>query len=125
MAGSGADQTNQLGGYAVRYVLVRDGAPREMGRVLDATPGLTRLSQEDGSALWRVDGEVSRVSVVASAAQDGTRAGEAAAPVAVPAGPVEAHTEVPGGTRRPGAADRRRGRRGLAGHPRRHAARAR
>ncbi|WP_407552586.1 glycosyltransferase [Streptomyces sp. Pv4-95] len=98
VAGSGADQTNQLGGYAVRYILVRDGAPREMGRVLDATPGLTRLSQEDGSALWRVDRRVSRVSVVASAAQDGTRAGEAAAPIPVPAGPVEAHTEVPGGT---------------------------
>ncbi|MFG2895158.1 glycosyltransferase [Streptomyces sp. NPDC048248] len=98
VAGSGADQTNQLGGYAVRYILVRDGAPREMGRVLDATPGLTRLSQEDGSALWRVDRRVSRVSVVAGAAQDGTRAGEAAAPIPVPAGPVEAHTEVPGGT---------------------------
>ncbi|MFJ8674041.1 glycosyltransferase [Streptomyces sp. NPDC093589] len=97
VAGSGADQTNQLGGYAVRYVLVRDGAPREMGRVLDSTPGLTRLSQEDGSALWRVDRRVSRISIVAGEAKDGTSAGEAAAPVAVPAGPVEAHTEVPDG----------------------------
>ncbi|MFH8574120.1 glycosyltransferase [Streptomyces sp. NPDC017993] len=97
VAGSGADQTNQLGGYAVRYILVRDGAPREMGRVLDATPGMTRLSQDDGSALWRVDRRVSRVSIVAGAAQDGTRAGEEAAPIAVPAGPVEAHTDVPDG----------------------------
>ncbi|MFE7545663.1 glycosyltransferase family 2 protein, partial [Streptomyces platensis] len=97
VAGSGADQTNQLGGYAVRYVLVRDGAPREMGRVLDATPGLTRLSQDDGSALWRVDRRVSRVSIVPGAAKDGTSAGEAAAPLAVPSGPVEAHTKVPGG----------------------------
>ncbi|WP_435604618.1 glycosyltransferase [Streptomyces sp. bgisy130] len=97
VAGSGADQTNQLGGYAVRYVLVRDGAPREMGRVLDATPGLTRLSQDDGSALWRVDRRVSRVSIVPGAAKDGTSAGEAAAPVAVPSGPVEAHTKVSGG----------------------------
>lgn len=97
VAGSGADQTNQLGGYAVRYVLVRDGAPREMGRVLDATPGLTRLSQDDGSALWRVDRRVSRVSIVPGEAKDGTSAGEAAAPVAVPSGPVEAHTKVTGG----------------------------
>ncbi|MFE1176762.1 glycosyltransferase [Streptomyces sp. NPDC058773] len=97
VAGSGADQTSQLGGYAVRYVLVRDGAPREMGRVLDATPGLTRLSQDDGSALWRVDRRVSRVSIVPGAAKDGTSAGEAVAPVAVPAGPVEAHAKVAGG----------------------------
>lgn len=97
VAGSGADQTNQLGGYAVRYVLVRGGAPREMGRVLDSTPGLTRLSQDDGSALWRVDRRVSRVSIVAGEAKDGTSAGEAAAPVPVPSGPVEAHTKVPGG----------------------------
>ncbi|MEU8684568.1 glycosyltransferase [Streptomyces sp. NPDC048611] len=97
VAGSGADQSNQLGGYAVRYVLVRDGAPRDMGRVLDATPGLTRLSQDDGSALWRVDRRVSRVSIVPGEAKDGTSAGEAAAPVAVPAGPVEAHTKVPAG----------------------------
>ncbi|MFJ9473240.1 glycosyltransferase family 2 protein [Streptomyces caniferus] len=95
VAGSGADQTDQLGGYAVRYVLVRDGAPREMGRVLDSTPGLTRLSQDDGSALWRVDRRVSRLSIVSGEAKDG--AGEAAAPVAVPAGPVEAHTKVPAG----------------------------
>ncbi|MCZ1009612.1 hypothetical protein O1L68_25625 [Streptomyces lydicus] len=97
VAGSGADQTNQLGGYAVRYVLVRGGAPREMGRVLDSTPGLTRLSQDDGSALWRVDRRVSRVSIVAGEAKDGTSAGEAAAPVPVPSGPVEAHTKVPAG----------------------------
>ncbi|MEU9122070.1 glycosyltransferase [Streptomyces sp. NPDC048506] len=97
VAGSGADQTNQLGGYAIRYVLVRTGAPREMGRVLDATPGLTRLSQDDGSALWRVDRRVSRVSIVAPQAQDGTTAGEAAAPTAVKSGPVEAHTTIPAG----------------------------
>ncbi|WP_260639065.1 glycosyltransferase [Streptomyces angustmyceticus] len=96
VAGSGADQTHQLGGYAVRYVLVRDGAPREMGRVLDSTPGLTRLSQDDGSSLWRVDRRVSRVSIVAGGAKGGTGAGEAA-PVAVAAGPVEAHTKIPGG----------------------------
>ncbi|MEV7471175.1 glycosyltransferase [Streptomyces kronopolitis] len=97
VAGSGADQANQLGGYAVRYVLVRDGAPRDMGRVLDATPGLTRLSQDDGSALWRVDRRVSRLSLVAGEAKDGTSAGDAAAPLPVPAGPVEAHTKVPDG----------------------------
>ncbi|MEV0323929.1 glycosyltransferase family 2 protein [Streptomyces sp. NPDC050658] len=87
VAGSGADQADQLGGFAVRYVLVRDGAPRQMSRVLDATPGLTRLSQEDGSALWRVDRQVARATIVS----------ESADPLPVAAGPVELHTNVPAG----------------------------
>ncbi|MET8681243.1 glycosyltransferase [Streptomyces sp. NPDC004647] len=99
VAGSGADQTSQLGSYAVRYVLVRDGAPREMSRVLDATPGLTRLSQEDGSALWRVDQRVARATVVPPAgAQQAQGGGEASAPVPLAAGPVEAHADLPDGS---------------------------
>ena len=90
VAGSGADQANQLGGFAVRYVLVHKGAPREITRVLDATPGLTRLSQQDGSGLWRVDQEVARATIVAKSGS-GT-----AQPVA--AGPVDIHTTVPSGT---------------------------
>ncbi|OEV09202.1 family 2 glycosyl transferase, partial [Streptomyces nanshensis] len=102
VAGSGADQTDQLGGYAVRYVLVQDGAPRQMSRVLDATPGLTRLSQEDGSALWRVDRQVSRVTVVpAGAGKGGGAAGDEADPVPVAAGPLEVHTDL-----RPGESGR-------------------
>ncbi|WP_327729410.1 glycosyltransferase family 2 protein [Streptomyces sp. NBC_00487] len=87
VAGSGADQTDELGGFAVRYVLVRPGAPREVGRVLDATPGLSRLSQQDGSALWRVDRQVARVTIEASS-------GDAKA---VAAGPVDVHTTIPAG----------------------------
>ncbi|MGA4849247.1 glycosyltransferase [Streptomyces sp. G5(2025)] len=87
VAGSGADQADQLGGYAVRYVLVREGAPRQLSRTLDATPGLTRLSQEDGSALWRVDRQVSRAAVV-------PKTGD---PEPVAAGPVELHTKIPSG----------------------------
>ncbi|MFM9457596.1 glycosyltransferase [Streptomyces europaeiscabiei] len=87
VAGSGADQTDELGGFAVRYVLVRPGAPREVSRVLDATPGLSRLSQQDGSALWRVDRQVARVTVEASSGD----------PKAVAAGPVDVHTTLPAG----------------------------
>ncbi|MFI5689221.1 glycosyltransferase [Streptomyces sp. NPDC051636] len=90
VAGSGADQADQLGRFAVRYVLVHKGAPREVSRVLDATPGLSRLSQADGSALWRVDQEVSRAAIVA-ASGSGT-------PKAVAAGPVEIHTTIPSGS---------------------------
>ncbi|MFZ3497995.1 glycosyltransferase [Streptomyces sp. 5.8] len=89
VAGSGADQTDQLGGFAIRYVLVRDGAPQEIGRVLDATPGLSRLSKLEGSALWRVDRQVARVVIVSG------KPGEAPIPVA--SGPVEARTKIPAG----------------------------
>ncbi|MFJ6572078.1 glycosyltransferase family 2 protein [Streptomyces sp. NPDC091292] len=87
VAGSGADQADQLGGFAVRYVLVRDGAPRAMSRVLDATPGLSRLSQQDGSALWRVNRQVARAAIV-------PKTGD---PQPVASGPVELHTDIPAG----------------------------
>ncbi|WP_316770006.1 glycosyltransferase family 2 protein [Streptomyces sasae] len=89
VAGSGADQADQLGGFAVRYVLVHKGAPRDITRVLDATPGLSRLSQQDGSALWRVDRQVSRAMIV-SANGSGT-------PASVAAGPVEIHSTIQSG----------------------------
>ncbi|MEU1514477.1 glycosyltransferase [Streptomyces sp. NPDC005811] len=90
VAGSGADQADQLGKFAVGYVLVHKGAPRDVTRVLDATPGLKRLSQQDGSALWRVGQEVSRAAVVTESGK-GT-----ATPVA--AGPVDIHTTIPSGS---------------------------
>ncbi|MEU6356351.1 family 2 glycosyl transferase, partial [Streptomyces sp. NPDC047072] len=89
VAGSGADQADELGGFAVRYVLVHKGAPREVTRVLDATPGLSRLSQQDGSGLWRVDQEVARAMIVA--------ANGSGTPTPVAAGPVDIHTTVPSG----------------------------
>ncbi len=97
VAGSGADQTTELGGYAVRYVLVRDSAPRQFARVLDTTPGLTRLSQQDGSALWRVDQRVSRVAVMPPAKAGAGDATAVPVPVPVAAGPVSAHGTVPDG----------------------------
>ncbi|MGW7791300.1 family 2 glycosyl transferase, partial [Streptomyces tricolor] len=63
VAGSGADQADELGGFAVRYVLVHKGAPRDLTRILDATPGLARLSRQNGSALWRVEQDVARAAV--------------------------------------------------------------
>ncbi|MFI1419371.1 glycosyltransferase [Streptomyces sp. NPDC020731] len=90
VAGSGADQADQLGGFAVRYVLVHPGAPREVTRVLDATPGLSRLSQQAGGALWRVDRQVARASIVPAE-------GSADEPVPVAAGPVDIHTKIPNG----------------------------
>ncbi|WP_416237945.1 glycosyltransferase [Streptomyces sp. NEAU-W12] len=90
VAGSGADQADQLGGFAVRYVLVHPGAPREVTRVLDATPGLTRLSQQAGGALWRVDQNVARATIVPAKGGEGE-------PQAVAAGPVGISTRIPDG----------------------------
>ncbi|MET9967044.1 glycosyltransferase, partial [Streptomyces sp. NPDC006356] len=90
VAGSGADQADQLGAFAVRYVLVHKGAPREVARVLDATPGLSRLSEQNGSALWRIDRQVSRAAIVAGSGS--------AEPLSVAAGPTEIHTTIPGGS---------------------------
>ncbi|MFE0252830.1 glycosyltransferase family 2 protein [Streptomyces sp. NPDC059010] len=97
VAGSGADQVDQLGAFAVRYVLVHKGAPREVTRVLDATPGLMRLSEQNGSALWRVDRQVSRAVIVAGAASGSGAEAGAGAPRPVAAGPVDIHTTIPGG----------------------------
>ncbi|MDT0310235.1 glycosyltransferase family 2 protein [Streptomyces sp. DSM 44917] len=98
-AGSGADQTVALAGFAVRYILVLEGTPAEVQRVLDTTPGLLRLSQEDGGALWRVDREISRVSVVppAGEAAEGGASGETPEALPVPAGAVEVHADLPEG----------------------------
>ncbi|NUT25770.1 MAG: glycosyltransferase family 2 protein, partial [Streptomyces sp.] len=97
VAGSGADQVDQLGAFAVRYVLVHKGAPREVARVLDATPGLMRLSEQNGSALWRVDRQVSRAAIVAGAASGSGAEPGAGAPQPVAAGPVDIHTTIPSG----------------------------
>ncbi|MFE2377871.1 glycosyltransferase [Streptomyces sp. NPDC059398] len=111
VAGSGADQSSQLSGYAIRYLLVRGGAPRGMSRVLDATPGLSRLSQLDGSELWRVDRQVARATIVPGQSS-GTSSGSSASTStgtststsdasaetqSVAAGPVDIHTTVPAG----------------------------
>ncbi|GLF99228.1 glycosyltransferase family 2 protein [Streptomyces yaizuensis] len=87
VAGSGADQANQLSGYAIRYVLVRDGVPRRTTDILDSTPGLRRQSQLDGSALWRVDRQVARAMIVQSGKD----------PLPVETGAVGATTTVPAG----------------------------
>ena len=89
VAGSGADQVTQLSGYAVRYVLVQPGTSASMTNVLDSTPGLDRVSQANGTKLWSVATDVSRITITSP---DGS-----GTPVAVAAGKVEAHTTIPSG----------------------------
>lgn len=89
VAGSGADQSSQLSAYAIRFVMFRPGGPEEIRRVLDATPGLSRRHQQDGTALWGVEPWLPRAVIVPG------QQGEAPIPVA--AGPVEVHAEIPAG----------------------------
>ncbi|MFG2985398.1 glycosyltransferase family 2 protein [Streptomyces sp. NPDC048258] len=89
VAGSGADQSSQLSAYAIRFVMFRPGGPEEIRRVLDATPGLSRRHQQDGTALWGVEPWLPRAVIVSG------KQGEAPIPVA--AGPVEAHGKIPAG----------------------------
>lgn len=89
VAGSGADQSSQLGAYAIRFVMFRPGGPDGIRRVLDATPGLSRRHQQDGTALWGVEPWLPRAVIVSG------KQGEAPVPVA--AGPVEAHGKIPAG----------------------------
>ncbi|MGW5850060.1 glycosyltransferase [Streptomyces sp. NPDC055254] len=89
VAGSGADQSSQLGAFAVGFVMFRPGGPEDIRRVLDATPGLTRRHQPDGTALWGVEPWLPRAVIVPAT--------QGEAPIPVASGPVEAHSEVPAG----------------------------
>ncbi|RKT05020.1 GT2 family glycosyltransferase [Streptomyces sp. 3211.6] len=89
VSGSGADQSEQLGAFAVRYVMMPPGGPAALRQVLDGTPGLKQHHQDDGTAVWEVQRLPARVAIVPA------KRGQA--PIAVDAGPVEAHAKVPAG----------------------------
>ncbi|WP_055591178.1 glycosyltransferase family 2 protein [Streptacidiphilus griseoplanus] len=88
LAGSGGDQSGRLAEYAVEYVLVQSPLIGKVQDVLDTTPGLTRVSRQGGTALWRVDGATVARAVITTA--DG-------AATAVPAGVRSISTTVPAG----------------------------
>ncbi|MGW0391884.1 glycosyltransferase [Streptomyces sp. NPDC003042] len=89
VSGSGANQSEQLAAFAVRYVMIPPGGPRPMRQTLDGTPGLKQHHQEDGTAVWEVQRLPARVAIVPGAPGQ--------APIAVDAGPVEAHAKIPAG----------------------------
>ncbi|MFF1561579.1 glycosyltransferase family 2 protein [Streptomyces sp. NPDC058279] len=89
VSGSGADQSAQLGGFAIRYIVLPADGPRQFRQVLDATPGLKANRQDDGTAVWEVERSLARAVIVPGK--------QGQAPIAVEAGPVEAHTKIPAG----------------------------
>jgi hypothetical protein len=82
---AGDDVPARLATYGAGYVLVVPPADPTLASALDSAPGLERLAATDGSALWGVSGDPSRVRVQLS---DGTA-------VQVPAGPVDATATLP------------------------------
>ncbi|THA44870.1 glycosyltransferase family 2 protein [Streptomyces sp. A1136] len=89
VSGSGADQSAQLGGFAIRYIVLPADGPRQFRQVLDATPGLKSGRQDDGTAVWEVERSLARAVIVPGK--------QGQAPIAVEAEPVEAHTKIPAG----------------------------
>lgn len=88
LAGSGADQAGALAGFGVGYVLVEDPMTAKVRDVLDTTPGLTRLNQDNGSALWQVAGQPATRAVITS---------PGGLPVAVPSGAESLGTALAAG----------------------------
>ncbi|GAA1264210.1 glycosyltransferase [Kitasatospora nipponensis] len=88
LAGSGADQAGALAGFGVQYLVVQDPLTAKVMDSLDTTPGLIRLSQGNGTALWQVTG-VPAVRVVITA--------PGAAPVAVAAGTQDVESTIAAG----------------------------
>jgi GT2 family glycosyltransferase len=62
-SGRGGNEVEALGGYGVRYVLLAPGSSKDIVPILDAEPGLRRLSNSEGEVLWRVSGVTSRARI--------------------------------------------------------------
>ncbi|MEZ0093478.1 glycosyltransferase [Streptacidiphilus sp. EB129] len=86
-AGAGGDQATALAGFAVQYVLVQAPVSAQLGDILDATAGLTKLNQQTQATIWRVTQNVSRVVVRTPGSPD----------VSVPAQAVDVDATLPAG----------------------------
>jgi hypothetical protein len=86
-SGSGVVPAEDLGQYAIRYVLVPAPVDADLERALDSVPGLSRVANPEGSALWQVSGTIARLRLD----QSGTVS-------AVPSNVVTATPVVPGTT---------------------------
>ncbi|MFJ1797011.1 glycosyltransferase family 2 protein [Kitasatospora griseola] len=88
LAGSGGDLARTLAGYGVSYIQVKDPVIGKVRDVLDTTPGVIRLSLDNGIGLWQVSAVPgSRAQIVSP----GT------VPVVVPSGAHDIWTTVPAG----------------------------
>lgn len=68
-SGRGGDEVDALAGFGVRYVLLSNTSTKEIISVLDAEPGLRRLSTSGGEVLWRIAGTTSRARLLTGGEQ--------------------------------------------------------
>lgn len=68
-SGRGGDEVGALAGFGVRYVLLSAASTKDIVPVLDAEPGLRRLSNSGGEVLWRISGTTSRARLIAGTEQ--------------------------------------------------------
>ncbi|MGW4647722.1 glycosyltransferase [Kitasatospora sp. NPDC004289] len=88
LGGSGGEQAKALAARGIGYVELKQPLTGKARDVLDTTPGLTKLSEEDGIGLWQVTGATATRAAVVDA--KGT-----AKPF--PAGVREVHGKLPAG----------------------------
>ncbi|MEV6211951.1 glycosyltransferase [Kitasatospora sp. NPDC051914] len=89
LAGSGGDQAKALADFGIAYVQVKEPLTAKVRDVLDTTPGLSRLSQGNGGAIWEVTGVPgTRAAIVAP--KGGAR-------TSLPSGAHDIVTELPAG----------------------------
>lgn len=88
-SGSGGDAASRLARYGVRYVLLAAPVDQDLVPVLDAVPGLSRVSAPGGAALWRLTAPASRLQLLTPGQAPRTvPAAEIGAGAALPAGPA-------------------------------------
>ncbi len=65
VSGRGGPEINDLAGFGVRYVLLARGSQHALVPILDAEPGLRRVSTNGGDILWQMSGLTSRARLLA------------------------------------------------------------
>ncbi|MGB9374293.1 MAG: hypothetical protein WCA82_09055, partial [Jiangellales bacterium] len=79
----------RLTAYGIKYVYVPEPADPGLIETIDAQAGLVRASAPDGGAVWRVDGTIARVRLLAAGEERRQPVG-----VVVPSGPIDVRASI-------------------------------
>ena len=96
-SGRGGDAAARLVPFGVRFVLLARPADRSLVRAVESVPGISPVSSQHGTVLWRVGYRTARVRVLPPGA--GVVGSDGAPPPSqvVPAGQTTAHSDLPDG----------------------------